>query len=249
LGKPTPYKMGKAKILVVEDEIIIADDIATNLNELGYETTEIAISYTEAIEIIEKEKPNLVIADIKLSGRKTGIDLGKEIKAKYKMPFIFLTSNSDKLTMEEALQVEPNAFLVKPFSKQELYASIELALNKFSEKKNDDSEIEIPVLKEALFIKEKKEWIRVNFNDIVYMKSDNVYVDIFLKNKKKHTVRGTLHNFEDKIDINFQRVHRSYIVNLNFLESFSSISVQVNGNELPIGKKYREELLTQIQKV
>ncbi len=240
--------MSKTKILIVEDEIIIADDIASNLQEFGYETTEIAISYSEAIEIIKNEKPDIIIADIKLSGNKTGIDLGNYIKSNIKTPFIFLTSNSDNVTMGEALEVEPDAFLVKPFSKQELYASIELALKKKQEKNRINSETEKQVLKDALFIKDKQKLIRVNYGDIVFMKSDNVYVDVFLKNKKKYTVRGTLNEFEGKIGSNFQRIHRSHIVNLSFLEAINSVYVQVGGNELPIGKKYREELLSQIQK-
>lgn len=240
--------MSKTKILIVEDEIIIADDIASNLKEFGYETTEIAISYSEALEIMEKENPDLVVIDIKLSGKKTGIELGKKIKDEYKTPFIFLTSNSDKITMGEALEVEPNAFLVKPFSKKELYASIELAIKKTKTEKDPQPLEENSILGDSLFIREKQKFIRVNFNEIVYMKSDNVYVDVFLKNKKKYTVRGTLNDFENKIDSNFQRVHRSYIVNLNFLESINSIYVQAYGNEIPIGKKYREELLSQIQK-
>ena len=70
--------MDKVKILVVEDEIIIADNICDTLNSLGYEALEPAINYTEAIELIENTKPDIAILDIQLSGQKTGIDLAKK---------------------------------------------------------------------------------------------------------------------------------------------------------------------------
>ena len=84
--------MEKKKVLVVEDEIIIADNICDSLIDLGYEVTEPAINYTEAILIIEKEKPDIAILDIHLSGKKTGIDIAKKINENYNFPFIFLTS-------------------------------------------------------------------------------------------------------------------------------------------------------------
>ncbi len=75
--------MSKVKILVVEDEIIIADHICDTLEALGYEALEPVINYTEAIESIETEKPDIAILDIQLSGRKTGIDIAEKIRNKY----------------------------------------------------------------------------------------------------------------------------------------------------------------------
>ncbi|MEM7040268.1 MAG: response regulator, partial [Bacteroidota bacterium] len=112
--------MRKVKILVVEDEIIIADDIADTLEDLGYEVLGPVISYSAAIPLIEEEMPDLALLDLQLSGRKSGIDLGLKINETYQFPFIFLTSNSDKATLEEAKKVEPSAYLLKPYSKEEL---------------------------------------------------------------------------------------------------------------------------------
>lgn len=126
--------MSKVKILVVEDEIIIADNICDTLTDLGYETLEPAINFTEAVELIESESPDIAILDIQLSGQKTGIDLARKINEDYNFPFIFLTSNSDTVTLNEAKKLMPPAFLVKPFSKEELYTSIEIALYNFSNK-------------------------------------------------------------------------------------------------------------------
>jgi DNA-binding NarL/FixJ family response regulator len=94
--------MSKIKILVIEDEIIIADHLCDILNELGYECFEPAINYTEAIDSLKTNQPDVAIIDIQLGGKKTGIDLAEYINENYNFPFIFLTSNSDPLTIEKA---------------------------------------------------------------------------------------------------------------------------------------------------
>ncbi len=101
--------MTKIKILVVEDEIIIADNICNTIEKLGYQALEPAINYSEALELIETQKPDLAILDIHLSGSKTGIDLAKKIKETYSFPYIFLTSNADKITINEAKKLAPPA--------------------------------------------------------------------------------------------------------------------------------------------
>lgn len=87
--------MSKIKVLIVEDEVIIADNIRDTLKNLDYNVFEPAINFTEAIETIKSEKPDIAILDVQLSDKKTGIDLAKVISEQYNFPFIFLTSNSD----------------------------------------------------------------------------------------------------------------------------------------------------------
>ena len=234
------------KILVVEDEVIIADNICNTLTDYGYTVLEPAISYTEAIETIENEMPDIAILDVQLAGKKSGIDLATAINIKYKFPFIFLTSNSDKATLDEAKKAEPFAFLVKPFVKEELYAAIELTLFNFASTKEKAVDKENLVVRDALFIKQKNLFLRLNFSDITYIKSDHVYLDIHTVNGKIHTVRGTISEYLEKLDERFVRIHRGHIINTKHLESINYITVQVNGESLPVGKKHRDELMEKI---
>ncbi|MGZ2368463.1 response regulator [Ancylomarina sp. YFZ004] len=237
--------MNKVKILVVEDEIIIADNICDILENLGYEALEPAINYTEAIETIENEKPDLAILDIQLAGKKDGVDLAWTIKKQYDIPFIFLTSNADPATIEKAKKAEPPAYLVKPFNKDDLYTSIEIALYNFS-KKSKEAEEENIIVKDALFFKNKNVFHKIKFEDILYLKSDHVYVEIH-NTKGKHFVhRGSISSLMGKLPPNFFRTHRSYVVNLDYLESINEQSVLVEGHELPIGKTFRNDLVNQI---
>ncbi|APZ46003.1 DNA-binding response regulator [Polaribacter reichenbachii] len=240
--------MNKIKILVVEDELIIADNICDTLEDLGYEALEPAINYTEALIRIEEEKPDIAILDIQLSGRKTGIDIAKKIRESYNFPFIFLTSNSDAFTLNQAKEVMPPAYLVKPFSKDELYTSIEIALFNFSNKigKIDKENL---IIKNSIFIKEKGSYHKVNFDDILYLKSAHVYIEIILKKHQKIVVRTSLNDIIEKLNDDFIRIHRGYIVNTQYLTQISQNYVKINSDEIPIGKKYKEDILDKINMI
>jgi DNA-binding LytR/AlgR family response regulator len=237
--------MAKIKILVVEDEILIADNMCDTLNELGYETLEPAMNYTEAIATISEELPDIAILDIHLSGRRNGIDVAKKIKEEYNFPFIFLTSFSDTETVTEAKKYEPSAFLVKPFSKEELFTSIEIAISNFSSNMNSPSEENL-IIKESLFVKEKGVFIKLNFDDILFIKSDHVYLELTMKDTRKLLIRGSLNDVITKLNDNFLRVHRSYIVNTHYLDQIDTSFVKIHHNSIPIGKKYRHSLLEKL---
>lgn len=236
--------MSKTKVLVVEDELIIADNINEYLVELGYEILEPCITYSEAINVIEKEKPDMVILDIFISGKKTGIDVANEIKRNYKIPFIYLTSNTDSNTFQNAKITDPLGFLVKPFTKQDLQTNLELALHNFSKINKQNEKGIIP---EALFIKKDQALHRVNMKDIIYLKSDSVYIDFHMLDDTTYTIRGALLEYQDKLNKSFLRVHRSYIANLHYLTKIESKSIFLNDIEIPVAKKQKEFLLKYIK--
>ncbi|WP_240927921.1 response regulator, partial [Cellulophaga sp. Z1A5H] len=185
------------KILIVEDNVIIADDMQSMLEEIGYEIVDNVIVYEQAIEVLKTKQVDLVLIDIILASDKTGIDLGKHIREKYNIPFIFVTSNSDRATVENAKTVKPNGYLVKPFEQQDLYTSIEIALSSFnynekgSENNNapveevpDDKLVSNSVLKDSIFVKKQHLYYRIQFGDIQFIKADNVYLEVNTVDKK-----------------------------------------------------------------
>lgn len=240
--------MDKVKVLVVEDEMIIAYNICDALQDLGYDLLEPVINYTEAIVTIEKEKPDIAILDIYLSGKKTGIDIAKKIRENFYFPFIFLTSNADSLTLNSAKEVMPSAYLIKPFSKEELFTSIEIALSNFSkkEKMEKDARSESHIIKNALFVKNQGSYVKIQFDNILYLKSSHVYVDFFLKNNKNVLVRISLNNAIESLDANFVRIHRSFVVNIKYITEIKISSVKIFKNEIPLGKKFKKELINRI---
>jgi len=116
------------RILVVEDEPLVAEDIAGYLQDVGYGISAIAYNGNQALLELETNTPDAVLLDITLGGYPDGIDVAKQIQANFKIPFVFLTSHSDRTTLEEAKKTMPAAYLLKPFDENNLLTTLEVAL-------------------------------------------------------------------------------------------------------------------------
>lgn len=149
--------MSKTKILVVEDESIVAKDIQNTLIRLGYDVPATASNATAAYDKLEELRPDLVFLDIKLKGDVDGIQIAERIKNHYDIPVIFLTSFVDKGTLDRAKVTEPYGYIVKPFNESDLQSTVEMALYKFEKDRNTRNEKEryenaLLNLDEAIFI-------------------------------------------------------------------------------------------------
>ncbi|MEW6303881.1 MAG: response regulator [Verrucomicrobiota bacterium] len=120
----------KATILIVEDEGIVAADIQDRLQRMGYAVCGIAANGTQAIQMAEALRPNLVLMDIVLKGALDGIQAGDLIRGRQQLPIIYLTANSDRETIERAKLTEPFGYLLKPFDERDLETTIEVGLYK-----------------------------------------------------------------------------------------------------------------------
>ena len=235
------------KILLVEDELIIAEDMTNMLERIGYEVIGSAIDFEEAIEILENEKPDLILLDVNLGGKRDGIDLAEEINKRFDIPFIFTTSYTDGPTIERAKKTHPINYLVKPFKQGQLYTAIEIAMLNLAKKeettKTTTEESENLVIKDALFIKDKYSYIKLPLSEILWMKAENNYVEIHTA-QRKELVRTNLGQFLEKINKkNFFRTHKSYAVNLDYMTRLDPTSVYIQDIEVPITKSYADELI------
>ncbi len=133
--------MAKPKIIIVEDEHIIAMEIQDRLKKLGYDVPALIPSGEEAVEKIKDIKPDLVIMDIMLEGKMDGIEAAEQIQNRLDIPVVYLTAYSDKKTLERAKITEPFGYILKPLEERELHSTIEIALYKHTiEKKLKDNE-------------------------------------------------------------------------------------------------------------
>lgn len=244
------------KILIVEDNVIIADDMQSMLEEIGYEIVDNVIVYEQAVEVLKTQQVDLVLIDIILASDKTGIDLGKHIRENYDIPFIFVTSNSDRATVENAKTVKPNGYLVKPFEQQDLYTSIEIALSNFIYGKqpgnsgvnegtaNEDVPMSNSILKDSIFVKKQHLYYRIQFGDIQFIKADNVYLEVNTVDKK-FLVRSPLKDYLEKLPKNkFYRAHKSYIVNVDHIDAINSKDIMINNTLIPISKDFKEFIIS-----
>lgn len=122
--------VNKEKILVVEDERIVAEEIKRRVQNLGYDVSAIVSTGKDAILKAGNLHPDLVLMDIKLQGKVDGIEAAKQIQEKFQIPVVYLTSHSDDKILEEAKKTQPYGFLIKPINERELHSTLQMSLYK-----------------------------------------------------------------------------------------------------------------------
>lgn len=230
-------------VLIVEDEVLIADHIALCLQELGYTVAGVCDNGPDAFHCLANNAPTLVMLDIHLSGGVDGVDIAHVINEKYRVPFIFLTSNADIKTIERVKHTHPAGFIIKPYTPLDLESAIEIALHSFGNRRPADKLTEDS---EGLFVKENHRFRRVEFKSILYVKANDNYT-LVQTEAEKIVLSVPLKIIEEKLaDKGFIRTHRSYLVNLKKIESVNPKSVWVASEEIPLSDGYKTELMSRL---
>lgn len=249
--------MKKTSILIVEDEVIIAKDMSLTLTKLGYQVVGHCISGEEAVRMAAEKHPDIIVMDIMLKGEMMGIDAAKEIHDKYNIPVVFITAYSDEDTISRANTSAPFGYIVKPFKANDLRATIETALTRFSQEQflKTENEMLYKLAKSdnknnILFIKTDSGLIKLKIADILYIEALKDYVNIFTVDNK-YIVRSTMKGIQDKLPADrFVRVHRSFIVAMEKVSSIAHTKVILeNGENVPLGGLYKEQFLDKINMV
>jgi DNA-binding LytR/AlgR family response regulator len=244
-------------ILIVEDEVLIAQDLKEILEETGYTEIFKARNYHQAIDALNAHQIDIVLLDINLNDTKSGIDLGNHIHQQLHIPFIYITSYSDAETITNVKQTKPSAFLLKPYSKELLLASIEIALFNFSsnlnaankniEDKVDESSDNDLIINNHLMVKDNHRYIKISLDDILWFESDKNYVAVKTLHKK-HLLRASLKKLQETLPANkFVKCNKQFIVNMQQIESFSSNTIAIKGNEISISRNEQEEVLKRLK--
>jgi len=118
------------RLLIVEAERIVAHDLRQTLEELGYIVVGVAASSKDALQLAERERPDLVLMDIRLAGAIDGIRTAAVLRARFQTPVVYLTANADAATLDRALTTEPGGYLAKPYTERNLHNTIEVALHR-----------------------------------------------------------------------------------------------------------------------
>lgn len=225
--------MSKASILIVEDEPLIADDIAEILIKYGYDVVDVVDEAVDALAAIAAHNPQVALLDINIEGDTDGIELA----AKLSIPFVFLTSYYDQVTLDRASKVGPSGYIVKPFNEHDLIANIEMALKK-SQKFN-----KLKANPEKLFVRREQEIVSLMSDQIIYVEAFDNYANVFTETER-YIISHTLKSVEEKLlPLGFVRVHRSYLINFHHIDSISEGYVFLKGQKVQIGKSYRKEFL------
>lgn len=245
----------KLKILVVEDEMLIGAKISMFLTELGYEVTAILPRAEEALVHVLEIMPDLALLDVRLKGEMDGIALAEALQKQHNLPIIFLTANSDDATFQRAKSTKPFAFLAKPFRKVELQRAIELAISRMESEAAigpvgpKAEEENTYLLDDRIFVRFKDRMVKIVFDDIRYVEADRNYCRIFTQNKE-YLLTMPMKALEDKLPpAKFQRIHRSHIVNLGYVDEVAEGHVAIGSKHLPLSQSLREAFLKRLNMI
>jgi two-component system, response regulator PdtaR len=249
--------MQHLKILIVEDEALIANDIQGLLMDWDYHVVGIAQDADMALEIFNLEHPDIVLVDVNLNGSMDGIDLAHKLNNIRKTPIIYLTAQADTKTVERAKMTEPAAYLLKPFNERHLHISLELAISNFHKHASDNPsdkeslfahEVKLSadvILKkdDAFFIKQNYRFVKLRLEDLVYVEADRNHSYLVMKNQK-FIVRMALTEVVKRLQyLSLVRIHRSFAVNILFVDEFDEMEVIVNGKHIPFSSAYKDDFL------
>ncbi|MCE7995400.1 MAG: response regulator transcription factor [Roseivirga sp.] len=239
--------MSKYKVLIVEDDPMIAESLGDILEVLGHEVVGIADNAERAIELCNEQEPNIALLDIQIGGDIDGVDLAEMINDEFDLPFIFTTAFADSNTIGRAKERGPFGYLVKPYGVKDLNAAIEVAMGAFqrlkkAEKKGGGGQI----IERNIFLKVDSKLIKVKIDDILYIEAKGDYA-LFKTKPKGYIVHGTMKKFQMRLDkFNFQKVHRSFIVNLDKIEDIEESNLLIEGKIIPISRANKEALMQRL---
>jgi DNA-binding LytR/AlgR family response regulator len=245
-----------AKILIAEDEFSIAMDLEMQLQNSGYQSVGIAVNYAEAIALAADQQPDLILMDINLNDSKTGIEAASRIIQLFDIPIVFISGNTDSLTLKAATSVRSYGFIAKPYKSDDLRPAIEVALARHAEykeaQKNDalsahgNAEMPADVQLQHFFVRDKNQLKRINLEEILRLEALDNYTLLYTRDNK-FIISSFLKDLLMRMPSDcFIRVHRSHAVHLNAISSMEDNLIYIHGQAVPVSKSYREELLQRL---
>jgi DNA-binding LytR/AlgR family response regulator len=247
-------------VMIVEDESIVAMDLAAGLEQDGYTVSVLADNYEDAVREFRSRPVDILLMDIHIHGKKDGVETAADLMKIRQVPLIYLTAFTDAATIERVKHTNPSAFLTKPYNIDNVRIAIDLALHHFAEAKTAPGGKILPLthssakktdkehflqFSDQIFIKQNYRFVKFRLSEIQWIEADNNYVQIHTP-AQKFTLRLSLADLLERLRFNrLVRVHRSYAVNIDEISSFDEQLIRIGNREIPIGRNFRQEFMDQ----
>jgi len=244
--------MANPHILIVEDEWIIYDELATFLSAKGYSVSPYTKNYPDAIGCLKAKLPDMVLLDINLQGEKDGIELGEKLFKDFHIPFIYLSAFKDELTLKRAHRTNPETFLIKTkpeIDLEQLAVSMQMVLNKKTAMNEAEKEGILVYTNYYRDVRDedhnKVRKILFRFKDVLWVETD-IEKRNYLIFKTANAIgyyKNSLSGIKQMLPFYFVRVNTSMIVNLKQMEGKINHSYfTIGGEKFRIGKNFTEEV-------
>lgn len=235
--------MEKLRLLVLEDQVMVAADLVDMLNRLGHEIVACVDNGREALDEAAKQWPDLAILDVKVKGGMNGLEVGRRMRNELHIPIIYLTAMDEVYDL--ARETQPHDFLNKPVDPVRLKRSIELAV----QHARQTSDIFKPpgIADGVVFIRHNDRRKRVDLKDVCYLRADGGYCHLHMIHDKITLARPMRTVLEELSRYDRQgrliQVHRSHSINLDHVTDIRGNMLMVDGECFDIGETYRERVL------
>ncbi|MEL6132064.1 MAG: LytTR family transcriptional regulator DNA-binding domain-containing protein [Bacteroidota bacterium] len=241
------------KVFAVEDDFIHQENLRITLDELGYELVGLEEKAEKVVGKVKETKPDIVLLDINLAGRQTGIELGYELNQNAPTPIIYVTSYADQEIFQKASLTHPYAYLIKPVEALSLQSSIELALQHTLQPEEPHTQWESDMLfRNSFFVKIGNKLVKIRPEEVKWIEvSGNRYCKIVTEQREAH-IRATLNEVQEKLAPSpFVRVHRSFLINPEYLTAIheANQTLMIDDQEIPLGKTYKEALFDRLRRL
>jgi DNA-binding LytR/AlgR family response regulator len=237
-------------VLVIEDEETWSHQITYDLKQFGFTVAGCVDTVEDALPAITANNFDIALLDINLNGKNSGIALGKLISQTFKKPFIFITGSVNDETITEAAAALPSAFLTKPFNPASLFISIQGAIHHFSAGQNavsTQNDQELP----SFFVKLGNKYTRVDWRDVVCLRSDKNYTSIITSDNNSYLIRSTLQKTLQYIlpvtlKNNFVQINRGDVINKWLIKEVVNDEAVTEHQAFNITEAYLKNLKAQL---
>ncbi len=236
------------KILIVEDDTLISESVGDILRMLDHQVVGVADNAQNALELCNQHQPEIALLDIQIAGDIDGVELAEIIRDQFDIPFIFTTAFADNATISRARDMGPFGYLVKPYGVKEVNAAIQVAKASFdrlkkAEKANSSMS---KIIDNSLFLKVENKLIKVKIDDILFVEAKGDYA-LFKTKAKGYIVHTTIKKVQDRLEaFNFQKVHRSFVVNISKIIDIEESNLLIDDKVIPISRANKDSLINKL---
>ncbi|UII33914.1 response regulator [Fulvivirga ulvae] len=235
--------MEKISVLIVEDQLLIAQNLKAILTDHDFDVLETVVSGEDAIDLVNKTLPDLILMDIHLAGELDGIATAEKIRQKHDIPIIYLSDHTDSETVDRAKKTFPANYLSKPFRTGDLLRALEIAFVNAAKPAKTTSTSK---LKDRIFIRiDNQKSKMISYEDIIYLEADRAYSSV-MTDEKEYKLSNNMRIISDQINSSdFIKVSRKHIININRVTGIDGNMIKLGDkHEVQMSKSYRDDVMS-----
>lgn len=239
--------MKDTTVLIIEDDNIYQKILSSAILNAGFKIAGCANSLEEALILLNEREFDIALVDIYLGDHSSGLTLGKLIRQKHNKPFIFISGTAEQNMLEAALDANCSCYLTKPFSIDTLVQNIKNSLNQNENIVKGKNQKTIDSANTFFFAKSGKFLKRIEWIDVVCLKSDKNYTKVITKNGELFMIRCSLqiafsHVIPANLQSNFVQINRSEVLQLNYIKEFINNTIIVDNMSFDVTENYVKNL-------